>query len=194
MADLKKIILLVSAQVLILASQQALPAADQARAQNVRIDVEFKEYGETGKGIGGAGWREGKHSEYTKQFIVVSDGLSASIFVGEKVPYVNYYIRFLHDGGYIEGDVTIKEVGTKLQVTPRIIGDTIEITLTPQISFISDKKWGVIDIKTLSTTVIARDGESITIGGLQKDADFEKYFFSDSSKGNLEIILTPHIQ
>ena len=170
---------------------------DAARPKNIRIDVEFKEYGQTQKGVLSADWRDTKHSQYTKQYILVSDGRSASIFVGEKVPYVSYYITFLRDGGYIEGDVTIKEVGTKLQVTPRIVGDMddmIEVTLTPQISFISDKKRGVIDIKTLSTTVIAADGQSISIGGLQKDAEFDKYFFRSSSRGSLDIILTPHIR
>jgi len=194
MVTLKKIILL---SALLSMCIPAAHAAEAARPKNIRIDVEFKEYGQTKKGVLSADWRDTKHSEYTKQFIMVTDGGSASIFVGEKVPYVTYYITFLHDGGYITSDVTIKEVGTKLQVTPRIVGyagDMVEVTLTPQISFISDKKRGVIDIKTLSTTVIAQDGQSISIGGLQKDAEFERYFFSSSSQRNLNIILTPHIQ
>jgi type II secretory pathway component HofQ len=177
-----------------------VPAAHSEEAvkpRNIRIDVEFKEYGQTQKGVLSADWRDTKHSQYTKQFILVSDGRSASIFVGEKVPYVNYYITFLRDSGYIEADVTIKEIGTKLQVTPKIVGymdDMIEVTLTPQISFMADKKHGVVDIKTLSTTVIAHDGQSIEIGGLQKDAEFDKYFFHSASQGDLKIILTPHIR
>ncbi len=149
--------------------------------RNVRIDVEFKEYG--------------RSSSYTKQFIVVSDGLSASIFVGEEVPYVEYYVNFLYDNAYISSNVTIKEVGTKLKVEPRIIGDgSIEITLTPQISYLADRRRGVIDIRKLSTTVIAYDGQSLTIGGLEKDRDFGRHFFTTSSSRSLEIILTPHIQ
>lgn len=169
-------------------------AQDEKLPRNVRVEVEFKEYGETEKGIFGATWQERRDSEYTKQFIVVSDGLSASIFVGQTVPYVSYYRMYLYDGGYIEKDITIKEVGTKLKVTPRIMGDLVEITLTPQISYISDKERGTIDIKTLTTAVIARDGQSISIGGLQKDAEFERYFFKSSSQSNLNIILTPHIE
>lgn len=163
--------------------------------RNVRIEVEFREYGESGKGIGPAKWRSGRSNSYTKQFIVVSDGLSASIFVGEEVPYVNYYVDFLFDNAYITEQVTIKEVGTKLKVEPRIIGqNTVEITLTPQLSYIADRKRGTVDIKTLSTTVIAYDGQPLTIGGLLKDSDFDRHFFTTSSKSNLEIILTPHIQ
>lgn len=174
--------------------RSAAYAEDEALPRNVRIEVEFKEYGESEKGIFGATWQEREISEYTKQFIVVSDGLSASIFVGQTVPYVNYYRRYLYDGGYIEKDITIKEVGTKLKVTPRIIGDLVEISLTPQVSYISSKGRGIIDITTLTTTVIVKDGHSVSIGGLQKDAEFESYFFKSSSQSNLNIILTPHIE
>ncbi|KPK40974.1 MAG: hypothetical protein AMJ78_06570 [Omnitrophica WOR_2 bacterium SM23_29] len=167
---------------------------ERALPRNVRIDVEFKEYGETERGILSGTWQENKSSQYTKQFIVVSDGLSASIFVGQKVPYVSYYRMYLYDGGYIEKDITIKEVGTKLKVTPKIIGDMVEITLTPQISYVSGTKRGTIDIKTLTTTVLVKDGRSLEIGGLQKDAEFERYFFTSSSQSNLKIILTPRIE
>jgi len=163
--------------------------------RNVRIDVEFKEYGQSSKGIGAAQWRTGRSSSYTKQFIVVSDGLSASIFVGEEVPYVDYYVSFLYDNAYIASNVTIKEVGTKLKVEPRIIGNgSVEITLTPQISYLADRRRGVIDIQKLSTTVIAYDGQPLVIGGLEKDRDFDRHFFTTSSSRSLEIILTPHIQ
>jgi hypothetical protein len=175
-----------------------LPArAEDHRPRNIRIDVEYRQSGETGRGIGSAQWRAGKTSSYTKQFIVVLDGFSASIFVGEEVPFVAFYRRFLFEHGYIveEKEVVIKDIGTKLKVEPRIVGkDTVEITLTPEISFIRDRRRQTIDVKTLSTTVVAADGQSIPIGGLQKDEEFDKYFFSTASQSNLEIILTPHIQ
>lgn len=181
----------------VLIAVSAAPALAQTDylPRNVRIDVEFKEYGQSGKGIGSAQWRTGRSSSYTKQFIVVSDGLSASIFVGEEVPYVEYYVSFLYDNAYIASNVTIKEVGTKLKVEPRIIGNgSVEITLTPQISYLADRRRGVVDIQKLSTTVIAYDGQPLVIGGLEKDRDFDRHFFTTSSSRSLEIILTPHIQ
>ncbi|MDD5073209.1 MAG: hypothetical protein PHO67_08570 [Candidatus Omnitrophica bacterium] len=172
-------------------------AGEDYRPRNIRIDVEYRQSGESGRGIGAAQWRTGKNSSYSKQFIVVLDGFSASIFVGEEVPFVNFYRTFLFEHGYIveEEEVVIKDIGTKLKVEPRIVGNNaVEITLTPEISFVRDRKRRTIDIKTLSTTVIAADGQSIPIGGLQKDAEFDKYFFSAASQSDLEIILTPHIQ
>jgi len=172
-------------------------AEESQRPRNIRVEVEYKQSGKTQEGIGIAKWDSGKNSSCTKQFIVVSDGLSGNIFVGREVPFVNYYGRFLFDHGYIEGgeQIAIKQVGTKLKVEPRIIGEnTIEITLTPEISFLMNKKFRTIDITTLTTTVTASDGRPITIGGLQKDEEFDKYFFGTASHGNIEIILTPKIQ
>jgi hypothetical protein len=175
---------LASAAAAVLTAAAVTPALAQTDylPRNVRIDVEFKEYGV-------------RSSSYTKQFIVVSDGLSASIFVGEEVPYVEYYVSFLYDNAYIASNVTIKEVGTRLKVEPRIIDNgSVEITLTPQISYLADRRRGVIDIQKLSTTVIAYDGRPLVIGGLEKDRDFGRHFFTTSSSRSLEIILTPHIQ
>ncbi len=196
MFNVKKDILLlfISIGTVLFASNPTAYAKDEALPRNVRIEVEFKEYGESEKGILSTTWQKIEHSEYTKQFIVVSDGLSASIFVGQKVPYITYYIEYLYNGGYLEKNVIVKEVGTKLKVTPRIRGGLVEVTLTPQISFISDTRRGTIDIKTLNTTVIVQDGQSISIGGLLQDAEFERYFLQSSSQSNLNITLTPHIE
>ena len=171
--------------------------AEDKRPRNIRIDVEYRQSGETGRGIGAAQWRSGASSLYTKQFIVVLDGFSATIFVGEQVPFVSYYRKFLFGRGYIteEKEFEVRNIGTKLKVEPRIIGNNaIAITLTPEISFLLDRSCHTIDIKTLSTTVVTADGQSIPIGGLQKDAEFDKYFFMTSSQNSLEIILTPHVQ
>ena len=194
MSITRKIAVLLGAAAVLILSGGPVPALDDTLPRNIRIDVEFKEFGEASRGIGAAKWRSEKSNSYTKQFIVVSDGLSAGIFVGQEVPYITYYRQFLWDHEYLETGIEIREVGTKLRVEPHIIGNIIEITLTPEVSYISDRGRGTIDIKTLSTTVMAADGQSIPIGGLQKDAEFDKYFFSRSSGSNLEIILTPHIQ
>lgn len=179
---------------MLLAYSPLAQTEDEVQTRNVRIDVEFKEVAETQKGILSGTIRDSRTTGYTKQFIVVSEGLPASIFIGENMPYITYYREYLLNGGYIEREVVFREVGTKLKVIPRIIGDSVEITLTPQISYVSDKKRGTIDLKTLTTTVIVKDGQSLSIGGLQKDAEFERYFLKSSSESNLDIILTPHIQ
>ena len=162
---------------------------------NISIEVEFKEIGrKTGgpRGLGSVYTTD--TSSYTKEHIVVTDGLSAFIRVGEDMPFINYYVDYLYNNGYIETrEVTFKEVGTSLRVTPKIRGNVIEVELTPEISAVIDQKKKIIDIKRLSTTVMAADGQSISIGGLIQDKDFSGMFFKSGKSSSLDIILTPRI-
>ena len=91
-------------------------------------------------------------------------------------------------------EITFKEVGTKLADTPKIRGNYIEISLTPQISYMSGGRRDVINIQELTTTVIAANGQSISIGGLVKDEEFSGYFFKTGTASQLDVILTPRIQ
>jgi len=166
-------------------------------SKNVFIEVEFKEIGGKKVKLGGLGpYQTQSSSRYVKQSLLVSDGLTGSIRVGEDIPYVEYYKRYLFKHGYAETivETAFKEVGTKLVVTPKIRGDYIEITLTPQISYLSKGRKDVIDIRELTTSVIVANGQSISIGGLISDEEFSEYFFKTGEKSNLDIILTPRIQ
>lgn len=164
--------------------------------RNIAVEVEFREFGSQKVKVGIIGpYEKRSSSEYTKQFIVVSDGLTGTIRVGEDVPYIKYYVSYLRRYGYVESyEITFKEVGTKLVVTPKIRGNNIEVTLTPQITYLSGGRRDVIDVKELSTSVIVPDGQSISIGGLIKDEEFKSYFFKTKEASNLDIILTPRIQ
>ena len=174
---------------------QCAAAIAEGLPPNISIEVEFKEFGRKAGGIKGLGETYSVNtSSYTKQHIVVTDGLSASIRVGQDVPFVDYYVDYLFDNGYIETrEVAWKEVGTSLKVTPKIRGGVIEIELTPEISAVIDRKKKIIDVKTLSTTVMAADGQSISIGGLIQDKDFSGMFFKSGKSSSLDIILTPRI-
>jgi len=166
-------------------------------SKNVFIEVEFKEIGGKKVKLGGLGpYQTQSSSRYVKQSLLVSDGLRGTIRVGEDIPYVEYYKRYLFKHGYVETivETAFKEVGTKLVVTPKIRGDYIEITLTPQISYLSKGRKDVIDIRELTTSVIVANGQSISIGGLISDEEFSEYFFKTGEKSNLDIILTPRIQ
>ncbi|MDD5644673.1 MAG: hypothetical protein PHO00_04420 [bacterium] len=166
-----------------------------ALPRNISIEVEFKQSGE------GVQYSKNKivvrnqtSSNYTKQYVMVTDGLTASIRVGQDVPFADYYIDYFYRYGYIVSkDITFKKVGTSLKVTPKIKGSLIEIELVPEISAVIDKKKQVIDVKTLSTTVMAVDGQPISIGGLIQDKDFSGTFFKSSRSSSLDIVLTPRI-
>jgi len=162
---------------------------------NISIKVEFRESGRSAGVVNGLGETyQSKTSNYTEEQIVVTDGLSASIRVGQDVPFVDFYRDYLYNNGYVETKgIVYKEIGTSLKVTPKIKGDLIEIELTPEISALIDKESKVIDIKKLSTTVMAADGESISIGEFIQDKYFSGTFFKSGRSSKLDIILTPRI-
>jgi hypothetical protein len=196
---MKKLYLFILVIAIFLSYSSSVAYGEMAPSQlprNIRIEVEFKETGIKTKRIGGlAPYQTRRTSQYTKQSLTITDGLTGTIRVGEDVPYIEYYTRYLIDHGYVQTlEITFKEIGTKLLVTPKIRGDYIEISLTPQISYMSGCRKDVINIKELTTTVIAMDGQPISIGGLLKDDEFKDYFFKTKTASNLNIILTPHIQ
>lgn len=189
---MKAIILIIALSFLFLSQKYSL---SEDLPPNISIEVEFKESARSTSWIRGFGpeYSQSK-SSYTKERIVVTDGFSASIRVGEDVPFVNYYVDYLYNNGYIETkEIIFKEVGTSLKVTPKIKGSVIEIELTPEISVMIDKNKKIIDVKKLSTVVLASDGQSISIGGLIQDKDFSGMFLKSGESSNLDITLTPRI-
>ncbi|MBN1872476.1 MAG: hypothetical protein JW800_07890 [Candidatus Omnitrophica bacterium] len=171
-------------------------ATGEELPRNVSIEVEFKEKGNKKVGLGPLGRYEiGGSSQYTKQFLVVSDGLTGSIRVGQDIPYVDFYRRYLYKHGYTESaEISFRQVGTELAVSPKIRGDYIEVYLTPKISYVSKGARNVINIKELTTTVLMGNGQSMSISGLIEDEEFSSYFLKTKSASNLDIILTVRIQ
>ena len=163
--------------------------------RNVIIEVEFKETGRKIVKAGALGpYQISGISQYVNQSLLVSDGLTGTIRVGEDVPYKKYYARYLSDCCYIESEIIFKEVGTSLAVTPKIRGNYIEVSLTPQISYLAEGAEGTINVKELTTAIIAADGQPVNIGGLIKNKEFRRHFFSTGMASSLDIILTPRIQ
>lgn len=171
----------------------------QAGAQsgrNIRVEVEMNETRSSSAQAGGLwDFRKNKTISNSKQYIVVSDGYSASLRVGKDVPYESFYVQYLFDRGFIAtNEVSFREIGTRLWVAPRITGGLIEITLTPEVSYLEDEQTQVVIMEQLTTTVVTGNGQSVRIGGVLEDKEFESYFFKTAEGTDLEIILTPYIE
>lgn len=102
-------------------------------------------------------------------WIIVNDGKSANLFVGEKQTIV------LQAG---EENATTRDIesGITLQVTPRVIDDNkLEITLSPKISNFSGERFGglVVSENNLSTTLYVCNGQTLMISSIttQKSSD-----------------------
>src|SRR6056297_90620 len=110
--------------------------------------------------------------------IVTMDNHSASINVGQEVPFLSG--SFLSEGiSTAEGQVnpfqTIQreEVGLKLRVTPHINeGDTIMLAIEQEVSSLAPIA-GAVDLitnkRTISTRVMVPDGSMLVLGGLISD-------------------------
>lgn len=205
------------AQVASLLSQLDIPV------MNVRIDVAFLQSSSKsskGSSISGTGKAvitpSGKNSykvdlspqlhsnteqvlSNARQTLVVKSGKNASLFVGQQAPYANWLLDYARQTRLIEQEFEIVNVGSSLRIEPVIIGSgpLINVKLTPELTGLAGKKSQRIQYTGLTTEITARDGETITIGGLGKDEEFTKKFLvgfdSNGEVQSLNITLTPHI-
>ncbi|NOY79081.1 MAG: hypothetical protein GXO76_14610 [Calditrichaeota bacterium] len=146
--------------------------------------------------------------------IVASNGQTAHILIGEKVPYQRQTSETAAGG--IIADVEFVDVGIKLEVTPTVnlADNSIVIDVSPEVSEVMDQAvQGVPRISTQEahTRVSVKDGETVVIGGLMRDNKRKtgksipilgrifllKYLFSHTEKHDdrreLIVFITPHI-
>jgi type II secretory pathway component GspD/PulD (secretin) len=140
-------------------------------------------------------------SENVLQMLVAMDGRSASLRVGETVPYLAWLTEYGSRHGYIrETHIEWRDVGSFLAVVPEIIGDgpMIRIRLIPELSGrLADGTAQTIRFTEVATEVIARDGQPVSIGGFTSDQEFYSKFLIGRSGGSessvTDITLTPRI-
>ena len=157
-------------------------------ARNIQIQVEFKRAGFVTQGSA----QQTQETNET-QVLVVSDGLEGHLFMGKQLPNVIWYRDYLRNEGYLTGEVVFREVGSNLIVRPRIVGDQIEVTVTPEISYETKDGSGTVAVKRLSTTVVVPNGQSLEIGAGINNSEFESNFYTRRSGEATRIVLTPRI-
>ena len=138
--------------------------------------------------------------ENTTQMLVAADGRSASIRVGERVPYVTWLTEYGYRHGYVRNvEVEWRDVGSFLVMEPTIVAPgLIRVRLTPELSGrLENGDRQSIQFTHLATEVTVRDGQTISIGGFSKDEDFSsKFLIGRGSSGEssvTDITLTPRI-
>ena len=138
--------------------------------------------------------------ENTTQMLVAMDGQSASIRVGERVPYVTWLTEYGYRHGYVRNvEVEWRDVGSFLRMEPTIVAPgLIRVRLTPELSGrLGNGDRQSIQFTHLATEVTVRDGQTISIGGFSKDENFSsKFLIGRGSRGETsvtDITLTPRI-
>jgi len=189
---------------------------------NVRIDVQFKraarqkDSGFSVKGGGGVvigpNGTSGtitiqpevhhttvESSGNTVQSLLVASGREASLRVGESVPYLDWITNYGWNGGFTETQIQWQEVGSFLIVQPVILSDgsTINIKLTPELRGLVGGNPYRATFSALTTEVMIRDGETMSIGGTMNDQEFYSKFLVGIDRSglteSLDILLSPRI-
>lgn len=190
--------------------------------RNVQINVEFSSTGQTASREAGIrpkgpvvirdgelhGTFEGRFGnqnttsrENTTQMLVAMDGQSAMLRVGESVPYLAWLTEYSWRHGYIrEVNIEWRDVGSFVSVRPEILGNgpLIRVRLTPTLSGrLNDGTKQTIEFTELTTEVTVRNGQTLSIGGFNKDQEFSSKFLvgrSGVSKSSImDITLTLRI-
>jgi len=82
-----------------------------------------------------AGERQSRNSgEYV---VMVRSGSTAYISSGYDVPYPERWSRLSHKHGHISRPVTFKKVDTGYDVRPLLVGEIVQIEITPHISYLN---------------------------------------------------------
>ncbi|MBI4746653.1 MAG: hypothetical protein HY786_09005 [Deltaproteobacteria bacterium] len=149
--------------------------------------------------------------------LLTTDNQKAEIVVGENVPFVTG--KSTTAGGFPLTTIERKDIGITLRLTPRVSeGEFVRLDIYQEISSLTESAGfnvnevgPVVNKRYASTTVVARDGETIAIGGLLRDNEVKivrkvpllgdipilgwlfRYQRKQVEKTNLLIFITPTI-
>jgi general secretion pathway protein D len=153
----------------------------------------------------------------SRPHLLTMDNTKASISVGQKIPFPTastFAGSFGQQTSYQRQDVALK-----LELTPHLNdSDSIRLELNGEISDVADAPGTTqtaggptTNQRTITTSVVVNDGETVILGGLQKDLESEvvdkipflgdipllgwlfKTKVKQHTKQNLLIILTPYV-
>ena len=190
--------------------------------RNVRIDVEFRErrddnQSEVSVTADGEVTREDgvtstkirikpkvidentRGSSRVRQTLLVASGREGVLHIGDRVPYIEWLTSYGARSGYLQQSVQWQDVGSRLVVSPFVIGDgpLVRIRLTPELSGRVDGRPLETRFSGAATEVVVSDGETFKLGGLDQNRDvYSRFLVGVSEAGSqqtLDIFLTPHI-
>jgi type II secretory pathway component GspD/PulD (secretin) len=172
--------------------QRAVRAALQkveVQARNIRVMVTFRWQAagdrtgarvrprDGGVAVGGDVTRSSSRTTSRQELVVLSGG-RASLRIADEVPYADWFWTWgLGRGMWVEG-VKWRDVASGMEVEPLALPDgRIRIRLTPYFEYFIDTARQVTRLHTLTTEVVANDGEEIQLGGVPaNDSEFRERF------------------
>jgi general secretion pathway protein D len=116
---------------------------------------------------------KGKANILSSPNLIVAPGTEASIITGEEVPIQSTTVV----SGSLSTNTIFKRVGIKLRVTAQqVTSDTARLELNPEVSTVTGSATvsqgvsnPIISLRSISSTLSLKDGETLTVGGLLRD-------------------------
>ena len=128
--------------------------------------------------------QQNQSSQNSQQFIQVVDGQRAFIQVGTLVPFTQDWLLITKRYTQITRTTDWVEVSTGFAVSPRTIGNQVEVEVTPRITNLRSQQ--SIDFDTLTTVVRVNLGEWVNIGQTMQQRDDVSRKILGSQSGNFE--------
>jgi hypothetical protein len=151
------------------------------RAGNVRIILPGKEPSRSGGLVIDDRQEDGLRYQITRstgsrqdnasQFINVLEGAPAFIRVGQSLPFVQRFLAFAGNRVVYGQDMQFLNVTTGFEVLPRLNGDRVELEIAPRLSFVGNRGVQEVHFQELRTTLSARLGEWVDLGGSNTGRD-----------------------
>jgi type II secretory pathway component GspD/PulD (secretin) len=112
---------------------------------------------------------QSERSDVATQFLLTREGRPASIWVGETVAEPVWIFEYGYRHGWWRQELVWQDIGVRLQVLPRLIGSsTIDLEVYPRLTVRGDQPLS-LDARELSTHVFLESGQTVTLGGLNRD-------------------------
>jgi hypothetical protein len=162
------------------------------RATSDRAGVRLRPRGGT-VAVGGD-LTQSKSTTTARQELLVLSGGRASLRIADEVPYADWFWTWgLGRGLWVEG-VRWRDVASGMEVEPVALpGGRIRVRLTPYFEYLLDARRQVTRVHTLSTEVVANEGEELVLGGVPaEDREFRERFLIgyDRARGTSQASIT----
>jgi len=110
-------------------------------------------------------------SDNSAQTLTVLDGHRAFLKVGESVPQVQTFLALAGHRLTVALGVQYYDVTTGFEVEPHLLGEQVQMAVTPRLAFRSSRGMQVVSFEELRTVVSVRPGEWVDLGSVAGSAN-----------------------